>query len=346
MSHATHAADAADAANVTIRALAPSDLDAVVAIDTAIEGRTRRDYIERRLQAARREPALHAQFAAAGPDGVVGHILARVLTGEFGRPGRALRLELLGVREPWRGAGIGRQLLEALSAWAIRHGCGEIRSAASWRDVAMLHWFDSLGFRLAPDRIVGCAVDADDGPRARDEPAPADDDAGREVDYGRQESRGANDNERMAWHIDVQTMTPADLDTIVRIDRRITGGDRRDYIAARLAEAMGDSGVRVSLCARCDGTPAGYLMARADLGDFGRPEPVAVIDTLGVDPGLAHRGIGHALLRQLFANLGALRVERVETLVRHDDFALLGFLNATGFEPSDRLSFVRRLEGA
>ena len=49
---------------ITIRALAKDDLDAVVAIDTAIEGHSRRDYIERRLAAALREPSLHAQFAA------------------------------------------------------------------------------------------------------------------------------------------------------------------------------------------------------------------------------------------------------------------------------------------
>ena len=48
----------------SIRALAPADLAAVVAIDAANEGRTRREYIERRLRAARREPAAHAQFAA------------------------------------------------------------------------------------------------------------------------------------------------------------------------------------------------------------------------------------------------------------------------------------------
>ena len=69
----------------TIRALAPADLSAVVAIDAAGEGRTRRDYVERRLRAAQREPALHAQFAASDGSGVVGFMLARVLAGEFGR---------------------------------------------------------------------------------------------------------------------------------------------------------------------------------------------------------------------------------------------------------------------
>jgi ribosomal protein S18 acetylase RimI-like enzyme len=123
-------------------------------------------------------------------------------------------------------------------------------------------------------------------------------------------------------------MAQADLDGIVRIDRRITGEDRRDYIGGRLAEALGDTGVRVSLAARCDGAVVGYLMARADLGDFGRTEPVAVIDTLGVHPDYAHRGIGRALLAQLFANLGALHVERVETVLPQRELGLRGFLYA------------------
>ena len=138
-------------------------------------------------------------------------------------------------------------------------------------------------------------------------------------------------------------MTPVDLNDIVRIDRGITGHDRAGYLKAKLAEALDDSSLRVSLCARRDGTNVGFLMARVDRGDFGRTEPVAVIDTLGVDPACARHGVGRALLSQLFANLGALRVERVETIVAAGDLRLLGFLYATGFAPSQRLPFVRRL---
>jgi hypothetical protein len=39
--------------NITIRALTKDDLDAVVAIDAAIGGHSRRDYIERRLERSR-----------------------------------------------------------------------------------------------------------------------------------------------------------------------------------------------------------------------------------------------------------------------------------------------------
>jgi ribosomal protein S18 acetylase RimI-like enzyme len=138
-------------------------------------------------------------------------------------------------------------------------------------------------------------------------------------------------------------MRPADLPQIVRIDREITGRDREAYIAGKLGEAMDDSAIRVSLSASLDGAIVGYLMARTDLGDFGRTQPVAVLDTIGVDPAYEHRGVGHALVSQLFANLGALHIDRVETVVAPTDLALLGFLYDTGFQPSQRLALMRRL---
>ena len=129
----------------------------------------------------------------------------------------------------------------------------------------------------------------------------------------------------------------------MRIDRHITGEDRRTYVQRALDEALRESGVRISLAARVDGVTAGYLMARADLGDFGRTEPVAVIDTLGVAPEYLGRGVGHALLQQLFLNLDALRIERVETVIAARASGLMRFFIAAGFAPAQRLSFVKRL---
>ena len=111
-----------------------------------------------------------------------------------------------------------------------------------------------------------------------------------------------------------------------------------------LDEALRESGVRISLAARKDGVMAGYIMARADLGDFGRTEPVAVIDAIGVSPEYAHLGIGHALLSQLFLNLSALHIERVETVVAIQDLELLGFFRGAGFAPGQRLAFVKQGE--
>ena len=329
--------------SLTIRALARSDLDAVVAIDAAIEGRSRRAYVERRLAAALREPKLHAQFAACSEDGVDGFILARVLEGEFGRTEPGLRLELVAVRADARGRGVGRRLFDALVQWAVRHGVGDLRTGASWRDAGMLRWLDAMGFELAPNLVLERAV-GDELEVAEDPDAiilPEGRGPGHEIDFGASEG---NDFERIGRdQADVRAMRPDDLREIVRIDRGITGRDRTAYISGRLDEAMDDSTIRVSLAAKVDGAIVGFLMARADLGDFGRLEPVAVIDTIGVDPGYGGRGIGHALVTQLFANLRALHIERAETVVGATDASLLGFFYSAGFTPSPRLSFVHRL---
>jgi predicted N-acetyltransferase YhbS len=332
------------APRATIRALARGDLDAVVAIDAAIERRSRRTYFERRLVAALREPTLNAQFAAIDGKGLAGYILARVLEGEFGRSGSGLRLEVVGVRKDCQGMGVGTNLFETLVGWARRHAINGVYTQAAWTDHSMLRWIEAMGFVLAPEHVVDCAVAGGGYSPQRDDPVtlPEGEGPAFEVDYG---GRPGNDFERLARDTcDVRAMQPADLADIVRIDRSITGRGRDDYMKHKLAEAMVDSAIRVSLTARLDGVIVGFLMARVDLGDYGRTEPVAVMDTIGVDPEYAHRGVGHALLSQLFVNLGALRIERIETIVAPRDLGLLGFFNDVGFAPSQRLPFVRRLD--
>jgi len=139
----------------------------------------------------------------------------------------------------------------------------------------------------------------------------------------------------------VRAMQQADLPAMITIDRRITGRDRSDYFRSLFQEALHESDVRVSLVAECDGQPAGFIMARVDLGEYGRFEPTAVMDTIGVDPDYRDRGIGRALLSQLLVNLGTLRIEHVQTEVDWRDRDLLAFLDRCGFLPSQELCFER-----
>jgi N-acetylglutamate synthase-like GNAT family acetyltransferase len=322
----------------TIRPLAREDLPAVIEIDASIEGHSRRTYVERRLAAALREPALHAQFAVSDGRGLAGYILGRVLMGEFGRSKASLRLELVGVRPDAQRGGAGSQLFDGLSQWAARHGIETLRTSATWSNAQMLAWLHAVGFRLAPEIVLGLAAD-----RAQplEEPAitlPEGHGPGHEADFGAPE---ANDHERMArGQVEIRPMAPGDLHEILRIDRAITGQHRSGYMESLLAESMEASRTRVSLVGRMDGAIVGFVMARADVGDFGRTEPVAVLDTIGVDPEYAHRGIGRELLARLMDNVSQLQVERVETLVRIADLELLRFFQREGFVPSQRLSFV------
>jgi ribosomal protein S18 acetylase RimI-like enzyme len=135
----------------------------------------------------------------------------------------------------------------------------------------------------------------------------------------------------------VRTMTEDDLRALITIDRRITGRDRTAYFERKLAEALHDSDLRVSLVAERDGGPVGFIMARVDFGEFGRFEPTAVLDTIGIDPDYRDQGIGRALLSQLLVNLMTLRVERVRTEIDWRDRDLLAFLDRCGFRPAQQL---------
>lgn len=144
--------------------------------------------------------------------------------------------------------------------------------------------------------------------------------------------------------VPIRSMTADDLDAIVRIDKRLTGRDRRNYYQRKLENVMSSSAVRVSLIAEIDGAPVGYVMARVDYGEFGTFEPVAIIDTIGVDPGFGRLGIGRALMSQLMANLSNLLIETVRTELTWDNFSLLDFLQKTGFTPSQHLVLTKHVD--
>jgi ribosomal protein S18 acetylase RimI-like enzyme len=160
-----------------------------------------------------------------------------------------------------------------------------------------------------------------------------------EVDYGKP---AAPDYGPLARdRIPIRTVAAGDLQALIGIDRRITGRERSAYFERKLAEALHESDVRVSLVAEQDGTVVGFVMARVDLGEFGRVEPTAAMDTIGVDPDYRHRGIGRALVSQLLVNLTTLRVERIRTEADWRERELIAFLDRCGFRPSQQLCLVR-----
>ena len=324
-----------------IRPLAAQDLPAVAAIDASLAGRARREYFGRRLAAAQRDPERHLQLAAQENGRLAGFMLGRALEGEFGRSEPAVRVEAFGVVAAAQGRGLGAALAGAFEQEAARRGLREIRTTALLRERSLLAFFDRSGFRLAPVHVLDCILDQAELGSRRELPVASAAGPVDPNDYGA--PRAAQVEFLARDRIEVGVLGESDMEGVARVDRRLTRRDRRGYLCRTLREALGDSAVRVSLAARVDGSVAGYLTARMDYGDFGRTEPVAVIDTVGVDPLRARRGIGRALLSQLFMNLAGLGAERVETVVAPANLELMGFFYSAGFTPSERLSFLKQL---
>lgn len=299
--------------SVDVRPLEKTDLDVVIALDSRNVGRSRRGYFERRLASALRDPRTHLQLAAVGPSGLEGFALARITSGEYGRPEPAVLLEAVGVEPSRQHAGIGRRMMDTLAAKAAARGIGTVVTDVDWRNHAMLQYLDGAGFTLAPrlllDRVVSRM------------PLPETDEA-IELAPPR-----------------IRHLHASDFEAVVRIDQLATGRDRTDYFRRKFDEALHESGIAVSLVTEDDGFVVAFAMARVDLGDFGHVEPTATLETLGVSPAFAHKGYGRDMLAQMIDNLAALHIDHLETEVAHDHFELLRFFYRFGFTPSQRLVF-------
>jgi len=149
--------------------------------------------------------------------------------------------------------------------------------------------------------------------------------------------RSGEDAIREYDRLPVRTLRADDLDAIVRIDKHIVGHARRDYLALKLEEALKDTRILVSLGVEIDGTLAGFLMGRLYYGEFGVPEPVAILDTIGVSPDRPREGIGHALMQQFMTNLRGVGIETIQTQAAWNRWDLLHFLETCGFRPAPYL---------
>lgn len=141
----------------------------------------------------------------------------------------------------------------------------------------------------------------------------------------------------------VRSLESGDLPSILRIDRAATGQTREELYRIKLARTLSEPTLSVSLIAELDAHVVGFVFASLYYGELGRPEPVAVLDAIGVDPGYRRRSVGSELVRKLEVNLRALHVERIETQVEWTDLELLGFFAERGFVPAPRLCLELRL---
>ena len=144
----------------------------------------------------------------------------------------------------------------------------------------------------------------------------------------------------------VRRLRPDDLKAVIALDARIVGRQREEYFKVKLAQALSNTGVQVSLAAELGGLFAGFLLARVYYGEFGSVEQVAVLDTLGVEPSLGGAGVGQALLGQLRTNLLGLGIPVLQTEVAWAQHQLLSFFHHAGFAPAARFCLDLDLRAA
>jgi GNAT superfamily N-acetyltransferase len=141
-----------------VRPLAAGDLEAVVAIDRATVGRSRRGFYEKRLSHLERDPRAFVALGAELDGAFVGFAFARIYEGEFGGIAPEASLDAIGVDANTRQHGVGRELVEGVAAAMRLHGIKELSTQADWTNTDLMGFFARTKFALAPRIVLECSL--------------------------------------------------------------------------------------------------------------------------------------------------------------------------------------------
>jgi L-amino acid N-acyltransferase YncA len=142
----------------TVRPLRPADLERVIEIDSGYVGAPRRRFFEKRLVHAQRHPEDFVHVGVVRNGALVGFAFARVLRGEFGREQAVATLDAVGVEQGSQERGVGHALMDGLVKVMRAKGVQSVQSQADWTNHALLRFFSSSRFRLAPRLVLERSV--------------------------------------------------------------------------------------------------------------------------------------------------------------------------------------------
>jgi len=135
----------------------------------------------------------------------------------------------------------------------------------------------------------------------------------------------------------IRTIVPSDLDRVVEIDIKILEKPRPEYWEMKL-ELVGKRSQISFLVAELDGKVVGFIIGGASRWEYGVPENIGWIDTIGVDPDYKRKGIAKNLFTEMTNNLKKAGVDTIITFVKRRDPILLSFFNSLGFKKGDMIN--------
>jgi len=129
----------------------------------------------------------------------------------------------------------------------------------------------------------------------------------------------------------IRPLTLSDLDAIVEIDRKVLGKPREDFWKKRMEQISVSRYPHSCLGAELEGKVIGFILGEGSGWEFGVPDTIGWINTIGVDPAYQHQGVAKRLGEEFIQNAKAVGVSLVYTLVNWSDWDLLKFFRAMGF---------------
>ncbi|MCF8034782.1 MAG: GNAT family N-acetyltransferase [Desulfarculaceae bacterium] len=135
----------------------------------------------------------------------------------------------------------------------------------------------------------------------------------------------------------IRPMQPTDLDQIVAIDIKVLGQPRPEYWEMKL-ELVAKRSQMAALVAELEGQVKGFIIGGASRWEYGMPENIGWIDTIGVDPDFQRKGVARQLFEHMTAELKGMGVESLHTFVKRRDWRLLKFFHNMGLKEGDMVN--------
>jgi ribosomal protein S18 acetylase RimI-like enzyme len=136
--------------------------------------------------------------------------------------------------------------------------------------------------------------------------------------------------------VKLRILTMKDVDTLTEIDYTLLGKKRKEYWENRL-ERSAISGVP-SLAAEVDGKVIGFILGTTSGWEYGIPENVSWIDTIGVVKDYQDKGVARLLFKEMTSMFKKMGIDTVYTFVSWRDWNVLQFFDKMGFKRGDMIN--------
>ncbi len=141
----------------------------------------------------------------------------------------------------------------------------------------------------------------------------------------------------MGRKVKIRMLRKEDLPAIIEIDKKVLGKPRPGYWRRKI-EVSEFRPPLASLVAEMDGKVIGFILGDVSGWEFGVPDTTGMIETVGVDPAFQRQGIARLLAGELIRSFKLNGVQKISTLVEWDDWDLLQFFHAMGFQRGKRVN--------
>jgi ribosomal protein S18 acetylase RimI-like enzyme len=147
--------------------------------------------------------------------------------------------------------------------------------------------------------------------------------------------------ERGEPKIRIRPMEHEDIDSVLAIDRKITGVRRAVTYTELITGDLGGV-LALSFVAEVDGVVQGFLLARR-IYIVAPPSEVGLIQILGVDPDYQRQGIATKMVNALLDTCREKKLSAVRIMINERDSQLVGLFEHLGFRRGELIDYTKSL---